>query len=310
MPFKLIRGTFHVTNYSPDGDLIRFGPDDLGLLASLSGPPASVNSRGHVQLRIEAIDSLETHYSAAGGGTYHQPLELALDAAEGLIDFAAITNVVWDSGHRSVVSADDGTRGYIASRSVEKNRRPVAFVFAGDPPEADGADIFLGVDRLLQSYNYSALRFGQAYATYYTGLFHDLRDALNEAVDEARLNNRGIYKDDASNIGIDGSSLASITDQLPIMPKLFRRLTDYIVTHGNAVGFKQAMELSREPVLDLITSNFTHFDTFIEQAEGSSTVRLTRRPEELIFDEMPARPSNTFSLMMESEAETSVSWPD
>lgn len=153
MPFKLIRGTFHVTNYSPDGDSIRFGPDDLGLLASLSGPPASVNSRRHVQLRIEAIDSLETHYSAAGGGTYHQPLELALDAAEGLIDFAAITNVVWDSGHRSVVSADDGTRGYIASRSVEKNRRPVAFVFAGDPPEADGADIFLGVDRLLQSYN-------------------------------------------------------------------------------------------------------------------------------------------------------------
>jgi hypothetical protein len=300
MPFKVIRGTFHVTNYSPDGDSIRFRPDDVNKLGLLSGPPAGVNARGHTQLRIEAIDSLETHYNAAGE-MLHQPLALALEAAETLIEFVGITNVTWDAGHRTVVSADDGRRGYILSRSVEKNRRPVAFVFAGDPPEADGADVFLDVPRLGQSYNQAALQSGLAYATYYTGLFSDLRNAVTAAVNTARQNNRGVYAADATNAGVDGSSLTPITDQSPIMPKLFRRLSDYIVTHGDAVGFKQALELSHEPVLDLQASNFTHFDTFIEQAAGSNIVKMTRHPEELVFDAMPTRPSDNFTRMMEGD---------
>jgi hypothetical protein len=47
--------------------------------------------------------------------------------------------------------------------------------------------------------------------------------------------------------------------------------------------------------------HFTHFDTFIEQADDSVRIRMTRRPEELVFDEMPSRPSNAFSALMGSE---------
>jgi hypothetical protein len=54
-------------------------------------------------------------------------------------------------------------------------------------------------------------------------------------------------------------------------------------------------------VLDLTNSNFTHFDTFIEQEEDSTKIRLTKYPEQLVFDEMPARPSNAFSAIMGSE---------
>jgi hypothetical protein len=64
------------------------------------------------------------------------------------------------------------------------------------------------------------------------------------------------------------------------------------------VGFKNKLEQSREPVLDLREANFTHFDTFVEQDEGSDRLRLTRRPEELVFDEMPTRPSSHFSFLM------------
>ena len=80
-----------------------------------------------------------------------------------------------------------------------------------------------------------------------------------------------------------------------------RGLSEYMVNFGTADGFKQKLEQSREPVLDLRTSNFTHFDSFVEQAEGSLDVRLTREPEELVFDEMPTRPSGAFSLLMGTE---------
>src|SRR4051812_14468705 len=63
MPFSLIKGTFHVAGYSPDGDSIRFQADDKSLWAKLSGPPAKLNAREHTQLRFEAIDTLETHYA-------------------------------------------------------------------------------------------------------------------------------------------------------------------------------------------------------------------------------------------------------
>jgi hypothetical protein len=308
MPFTLIRGTYQVVGYSPDGDSIRFMADDTALLQGLRGGRVKINARNHAQLRIEAIDTLETHYSPpSGGGTYHQPLPLAEAARSALLQFVGISNVRWDTGRNTVISANDGTRGYILSRSVEKNGRPIAFVYAGDPAEADGASVHLDVARLRLSYNHHALADGLAYATYYEGLFNDLRIGLTAALDQARAANRGIYAIDATNSGIDASSLRVLTEERAIMPKLFRRLLEYMVNYGTAVGFKDKLEQSHEPVLDLQTSNFTHFDTFIDQADGSDQIRMTRRPEELVFDEMLTRPQGlTFSGLMGNEVATPV----
>lgn len=77
MPFTLIKGTYHLVGYSPDGDSIRFKPTNLALMRKLSGPAPKINARGHAQLRLEAIDALETHYTPAGGGSLNQPLALA-----------------------------------------------------------------------------------------------------------------------------------------------------------------------------------------------------------------------------------------
>jgi len=62
MAFFLIKGTFHVKGYSPDGDSIRFRARNPDNWKKLSGPAVALNARGHAQLRIEAIDALETHY--------------------------------------------------------------------------------------------------------------------------------------------------------------------------------------------------------------------------------------------------------
>ena len=302
MPFSAIAGRFHVTGYSPDGDSIRFAPQDVGLLDRLAGFRPRVNARGHVQLRIEGIDALETHYTPpSGGGVYHQPERLANAAMERLLAFAGITGVTWDAAHRTVLSARDGTPGYILARAVEKNGRPVAFVHAGDLPEQDGAEVFLDPRRLQESYNHLALKEGLAYPTFYTGLFQELRTALTAATAKARKGRKGLWRQDATEAGFDAVDLGVITGQVCILPKLFRRLSEYMVSYGTAKGFKAKMEQSREPVLDLVEQNFTHFDTFIAQDDGSTTIRLTRRPEDLVFDEMPSRPADQFSRLMGSE---------
>jgi endonuclease YncB( thermonuclease family) len=295
MPFRVITGTFHATGYAPDGDSLRFQPDDPSRLFELDGPPPKLNGRGHVQLRIEGIDALETHYSTRGGGTLRQPTRHAFAAMERLLGFAGIENVVWNERRSAVVSADDGTPGFILSRAVEKNRRPVAFVFAGEAPDEDGEEVFLDAGLLRDSFNHLALREGLAYATYYSGLFHDLRDEMTAAVAAAREEGLGLYADDVTTTGFDLRTIGQLTDDLVIMPKLFRRLAEYFVSAGTAVGFREALAENEEPVLEIATANFTHFDTFVEQEEGSSEIRLTVRPEDLVFDPMPARPTDSFA---------------
>lgn len=296
MPFTLIKGTYHVLNYSPDGDSIRFMPANPALVQGLNGSRPKINARGHVQLRIEAIDTLETHYSPpSGGGALNQPLALAHAARTALIDFVKITNVVWSPNGNTVVSANDSTPGYILARSVEKNGRPVAFVFSGNAPEADGALVILDEQRMRQSFNYQVLAQGLAYPTYYKGLFFDLRTALTSAVVLARKQKLGVHRDDATS-SVVVSSLAVITTDQPILPKLFRRMSEYLVNFGSIRGFKQKLAMAKEPVYDLRQQNFTHFDTFIEQK--GERIKLTRRPEELIFDEMPTQPAPAFSLLM------------
>jgi hypothetical protein len=307
MPFTLIEGTFHVTGYSPDGDSLRFKPNNLELLKALPGGRIDANARGHVQLRIEAIDALETHYTPQGGSsTFHQPIEFARDAVDALMAFVEIRNIRWTADRRTVASADDGTPGYILSREIEKYGRPVSFLFSGEAPEPDGASVMLTPDGLRDSYNVAALAAGLAYPTYYTGLFADLRQTLTHIAAVARKGRKGIHAIDATHAGFKAQTIADITDELVIMPKLFRRLSEYMSRTGSAIGFKQALSEAKEPVLDLRTSNFTHFDTFVAQRRGSHRIALTRLPEELVFGPMKDRAGNPFSRVLLERASVAM----
>ncbi|MCB4823874.1 hypothetical protein [Roseicella aerolata] len=295
MPFTLIKGSFHVVGYAPDGDSIRFGPDDPTLLDDLIGPAAELNSQLHVQLRIEGIDALETHYRPQGGrGNLHQPKAQAIAARTALLEFLGIGGVVWNADETRVVAAQDGVRGCILTRAVEKNRRPVAFAYAGDPAGQDGAAVHLDVPRLKGSWNYHAVARGLAYPTFYTGLFEDLRAAMIEATEQARMGGTGLFAEDTTTEWFLADSIAAITEDAVIMPKLFRRLATHLSRTGGLAGFKAALQASRERLLDLRRSNFTHFDSFVEEHPDGRRIRMTRRPEELVFDEMRQRTGNIF----------------
>lgn len=276
MSFYVICGTFHIKGYQPDGDSIRFKAAHEANWAKLSGPPVGLNGRRHAQLRLEAIDTLETHFMNT-----HQPLALANKATKTLLQQLGITGVQTDALRTMVTAADDGTEGYIISRAVEKNHRPVAFVFAGKPPLADGSKIFLDVKQLQKSVNYHQLETGLAYPTYYKGLFPDLRKACTDAVDKARAAHLGVWVLDHTKTGFAVDDMAAITDNHVILPKLFRRLVEYLQGGGPVAGFKEFLEARAEDILIISTAHYTHFDTVVE-VEGN-TVRMTEPPENLIF---------------------------
>jgi hypothetical protein len=277
MPFLVIKGTFHVVGYSPDGDSIRFQADNEANWAKLAGPPVTLNARRHAQLRLEAIDTMETHYRNT-----QQPLTLATRALDFLLQGLGITGVQWDVLRTRVIEANDGTEGYIVSRTVEPNRRPVAFVFAGAPPATDGSSIFLDVDLLRQSLNYQSLAAGLAYPTYYKGLFSDLRAELTEASTRARQASLEIWAEDRTNTGFAVEGLESISEEHVILPKLFRRLAEYLEVGGSVVGFKEFLESRAEGITIISTAHFTHFDTVVEV--GGNVVRMTEPPENLVFE--------------------------
>jgi hypothetical protein len=278
MPFTLIKGTFQIVGYQPDGDSIRFLADNLVNWDLLDGPIVELNARQHAQLRIEAIDTLETHYQG-----FHQPLKFANAGTKFLLHELGIKNVKFGQNGLTVVSAQDGTRGYILSRKTEGNRRPVAFVFAGDPPEADGASVFLKTDRLESSLNFKSAKEGLAYPTYYEGLFPDLRKKITDTVTIARNAPKGLWKKDKTNKGFDVSTLSGVTDKAVILPKLFRRIVSFMGNGGGIAGFKQFLETNPDPVFELTAGHSTNLDTFVE-VQGH-TVRLTVEPERLIFKE-------------------------
>jgi endonuclease YncB( thermonuclease family) len=277
MPFHIIKGTFHVVGYSPDGDSIRFQADNNNHWDLLTGPPVTLNGRGHAQLRLEAIDTLETHF-----GNTHQPLGLATKALDFLLMSLNITGAQWDVLRTRITAANDGTRGYIITRAVEQNGRPVAFVFAGATPKADGKSVFLDVPLLRKSVNYKSIEAGLAYPTYYQGLFSDLRQALTDATATARAAKREIWAVDRTNAGFEVRNLASIIEQHVILPKLFRRLAEYLEGGGSVRGFKAFLARKRERVTIISTAHFTHFDTVVEVR--GRVVRLTEPPENLVFE--------------------------
>lgn len=163
-----------------------------------------------------------------------------------------------------------------------KNRRPVAFVFAGNPAETDGAEIHLDAARAAKSVNSEMLKTGLAYPTYYKGLFSDLRNAMTEIVSVARKANKGVWGLDKTNAGFAVNGLESLTNDIVILPKLFRRLAAYLEGGGSVNNFKQYLARAEEAIFIISTVHATHFDTVIEV--NGNKVRMTEPPENLIFE--------------------------
>ena len=127
---------------------------------------------------------------------------------------------------------------------------------------------------------------GLAYPTYYSKLFPDLRNALTAAYQPARAGQRGLWAVDTTEAGFTVEDLATLTDQVVILPKLFRRLVDYLAINDgdpSLAGFGDYLATVNDRLIIASTAAVTGFDNVL-QIDGQ-TVRMIHPPEDLIFIE-------------------------
>lgn len=238
MSYRLVRGTFalwylnkrHVGS-QPDGDSLWFRPDQPRLLQGIAGRSAKLNAGGFAQLRFEGIDALELHFVGE-----HQHAAAAIAARDFLLKTGGFRQVVYAPGSDLSLTVRSSTptevRGHILVQTIDPYRRPVAFVYAGNPRERDGSDVFLDVARLNSSLNARLMAQGHVYPAYYAaranlgGLPVDLRERLTALASQAWTNDRGLWPVDVSR---DNPRVRGLEDlrRLAIWPKLFRRLVNY-----------------------------------------------------------------------------------
>jgi endonuclease YncB( thermonuclease family) len=282
MALTMIKGRFRVVGASPDGDSVRFYADDPTAYAR-ANIKVRLNGQGGAQLRLDGIDALETHYAG-----WHQQSELGGAGAKKLLDHLGIKNVRRDSRGTVTSARPAEVPGYIMTRFADKYGRAVAFAFKGAPPEDedDGDLVFLDVERMRRSANHMMLESGLAYPTFYSLLYVDLRNAMAEAANKARAAEKGVWRDDLTTTGYDVTGRDQLSE-LVIVPKLFRRLVDYVdldETGGVALdGFAHYLDTRNDRLFTVPDGHSTELATLVE-VDGQH-LRLTVPPERIVFVE-------------------------
>jgi endonuclease YncB( thermonuclease family) len=271
-----LRGELVVVGKSPDGDSIRFRPRQPELIRGLvNGDRARPSSDGTFQLRLDGIDTPETHYNGLA-----QPLGAA--ARDELLAWVGFSDLRWAGGEVSA-STPASIPAAILTGLVDVNGRPVAFLAVGGGLPDDGVQAEV---ELSATANAALLRSGAAYGTFYASTAPELRDAMRGLAREARTAGLGVWPDDASR-GFTLSSQASIGPEGSlILPKLFRRCTDYLRSRNSRETLSEWMGRMGDQQDDEVSVGGAapvRFRTLISQA--GDKIALDADPLDLVFDE-------------------------
>jgi endonuclease YncB( thermonuclease family) len=224
--YQVIQGEFVIIGKEPDGDSVRFIAHNPKLYRSLKRSyrikPSTQD--GSVQLRFEGIDAPELHYGSAV-----QPL--GKEARDQLLDWMGFKNIQYtgNAGNRVTASDPDRIPGAILSTAAETNGRPVSYVVLEAKQLNDGRWVKVDDALLKQTLNFRLLEEGLAYYTAYTSAPLSHREFLREIASKARDKKLGVWGEDRTSEFVlnDQDSLSPPNGQL-ILPKLFRRCTDYL----------------------------------------------------------------------------------
>ena len=226
--FVHVTGTFIVVGKSPDGDSIRFIPDDeTGLddiyRAHLLRPS---NVDGSHQLRLDGIDAPETHY-----GKFAQPLgDVTRDYF--LKKVVGFTSVTFGRNETVTAAMPETIKGAILTAAADPHGRPIAYILDHGRPNPFGVQThgMVSADTVRHTANFHMVANGEAYALLYTSQPRSHRAVLSAAGKAARAAKKGVWKLDATPrfpLNVRNDLLAGEPDAKLIFPKLFRRAMDY-----------------------------------------------------------------------------------
>ena len=284
--YKVIFGEFVIIGKQPDGDSVRFKADNPGLFSKLKNAGRLKESKdGTVQLRFEGIDAPELHY----GGTL-QPL--GRESRDRLLEWIGFRNVRYRELTVSG-SSPERVRGAILSASVERNGRPVAYVLGNAEATGlrDGSNMNVDDTRLRLTLNALSLERGMSYFTVYSSMPEAQIKTFRALTEKARTTKLGVWaRDKTGEFTLENAGSINESGQL-ILPKLFRRATDYLSAkrkNKTTASFKNWLIESRDTAnpqdgLLLERGNKKRLSDLIEQ--NGSRVRFKADPLELVFNE-------------------------
>lgn len=235
MSFSLIHGYAVVDGYQPDGDTIRFVPDDMKLVMRL--PQSHLVAMGadtSVSVRLEGIDAPELHYEGA-----EQP------AARPALD-ALLREIRWPpapSEERGVPvrsgGSPRGVRVAVLTRACDSHGRVIGYVFPRYAAVATSAARLARVEHLVASVNARLLGAGVVYPLAYQTQPSSHRLLFCRLAAFARKARKGIWLRDRSRDGFALHSEASLgAHGALVFPKLFRRSVVFFREAARGIGFK------------------------------------------------------------------------
>ena len=238
--YKVIAGTFHIKGFQPDGDSIRFQATNQANWDFFTWATEADKNSKKKQLRVEAIDAMETHYEG-----YHQPRPFALAALESLLDLLQINSVTYSLSLTQIVDANDGKSGFIASATTDRFGRPVSYVFPKNAPLTDGTVMDSSQLPVEESINFQLAREGLVYPTFYTTSDRVFAEKIRAVVSRARKTKRGIWSiDRTSDFTI--WDIRTLQEDILIMPKLFRRLIGFFDNYSEFDKLTDYMKKQRD----------------------------------------------------------------
>jgi Staphylococcal nuclease homologue len=277
--YLVIKGSFVIIDKSPDGDSVRFRPDNSALFKQLKRSYRIEASKdGTVQLRFEAIDAPELHYQGK-----EQPL--GREARDFLLSHMGFSDYLYDDNDTITDAVPKEIRGGILSNSAEANGRPVSYAFLESDLATynDGERITLDDTLLAKSMNTKVLQAGMVYYTVYSSQPQSQQAFMRGIAQQAKDANLGIWAvDKTSEFMLN--TVEDVTHNQLILPKLFRRCIVYLRERDK--GFAGTLHdwLLANPDSDdeiLLGTRKTRLSSVIES--NGTTVKVLFDPLEAVF---------------------------
>jgi len=297
MAYRIVKGTVSVDGKSPDGDTIAFTIDTRNEWMwpeTEDGRFPQFNSKYQANIRFEAIDALELHYSIQSvhpGKTLRQPLDLAKQARNRLLDLCGFdrTALIESDDFKITDSKQQKIPVTLAYNGIDSYGRIIGFVFTQDmgfEVSDRNPTVQLTPEHVSQSLNAQLLREGRVYPTFYNALYPQLRAVFSDIVVKARSQSLGIWERHQDEFVFDRKPSLEEIEALVMMPKLFRRLSTHIAQNGAVSGFRDYLRDINDMTVDTREVRLSDFSSFVRTqklADGKYKLWMSHRPEELVF---------------------------